>query len=303
MRNKFFIGGDQDEKKMTWVKRKKCLASKKHRGLGIGSIFGLNIGLLFKWIWRFLSRPCDLWARVIQCVYGSSGGIFDGIARRSSFSSWGTILSSISNLKQNGIDLISFCTRKIRNVSPLVFGLASCSWKWSIDGSGGFSVASVRSLVDHHTFDMDQEVTRWNSFIPIKVNVFLWRLKLNKLPSRVNLDRKGIELDSMLCPICHGDVVTLNHIFFNCDTAKDLWSLLASWWDLDIPMCANIMDWFDWLDSLHISNRARAFLEGVGGPSYGSYGTIVITCYSLVLILRRRCYGILLFRYLFMDFL
>nr|GFC12621.1 RNA-directed DNA polymerase, eukaryota, reverse transcriptase zinc-binding domain protein [Tanacetum cinerariifolium] len=50
MRNKFFIGGDLDEKKMTWVKWKKCLASKELGGLGIGSIYGLNLGLLFKWI-------------------------------------------------------------------------------------------------------------------------------------------------------------------------------------------------------------------------------------------------------------
>ncbi|GJS04563.1 hypothetical protein Tco_0321071 [Tanacetum coccineum] len=50
LRNNFFIGGDQDEKKITWVKWKRCLASKKHGGLGIGSIFRLNIGLLFKWI-------------------------------------------------------------------------------------------------------------------------------------------------------------------------------------------------------------------------------------------------------------
>ncbi|GKD62958.1 hypothetical protein Tco_1305066, partial [Tanacetum coccineum] len=32
------------------------------------------------------------------------------------------------------------------------------SWKWSIDGSGGFSVASIRSMVDRHTLDMDQEL-------------------------------------------------------------------------------------------------------------------------------------------------
>ncbi|GJX28013.1 putative RNA-directed DNA polymerase, eukaryota, reverse transcriptase zinc-binding domain protein [Tanacetum coccineum] len=48
MRNKFFIGGDLDEKKITWVRWKKCLASKELGGLGIGSIYGLNIGLLFK---------------------------------------------------------------------------------------------------------------------------------------------------------------------------------------------------------------------------------------------------------------
>ncbi|GJX16064.1 putative RNA-directed DNA polymerase, eukaryota, reverse transcriptase zinc-binding domain protein [Tanacetum coccineum] len=47
MRNKFFIGGDQDEKKITWVKWKKCLASKKLGGLGIGTMF-LNMDQLEK---------------------------------------------------------------------------------------------------------------------------------------------------------------------------------------------------------------------------------------------------------------
>nr|GFB84615.1 RNA-directed DNA polymerase, eukaryota [Tanacetum cinerariifolium] len=45
IRNNFFIGGDLGDKRMTWVKWNKCLASKQECGLGIGSIFGLNIGL------------------------------------------------------------------------------------------------------------------------------------------------------------------------------------------------------------------------------------------------------------------
>ncbi|GJR75983.1 RNA-directed DNA polymerase, eukaryota [Tanacetum coccineum] len=111
-------------------------------------------------------------------------------------------------------------------------------------------------------FAIALQVPTWSCAALLWAVLRSMRHELNKLPSRVNLDRKGIELDSMLCPICHGDVETVNHIFFNRDMAKDLWSLLASWWDLDILMCANIMDWFDWLDSLHVTNRARAFLEG-----------------------------------------
>nr|GEX09325.1 RNA-directed DNA polymerase, eukaryota [Tanacetum cinerariifolium] len=52
IRKNFFIGADQGQKKITWVKWKMCLASKKLGRLEIGSINGLNIGLLFKWIWR-----------------------------------------------------------------------------------------------------------------------------------------------------------------------------------------------------------------------------------------------------------
>ncbi|GKE13178.1 RNA-directed DNA polymerase, eukaryota, reverse transcriptase zinc-binding domain protein, partial [Tanacetum coccineum] len=103
------------------------------------------------------------------------------------------------------------------------------SWLWSLDTSNGFSVASVRSLIDNNSLDVDSNATRWNCSIPIKVNVFLWRLMLNKLPTRVNLDRKGVDVSSILCPICSEDVEYANHIYFSCEMAKDLWALFAKW--------------------------------------------------------------------------
>ncbi|GKA86143.1 RNA-directed DNA polymerase, eukaryota, reverse transcriptase zinc-binding domain protein [Tanacetum coccineum] len=296
MRRNFFIGGDLEEKRMSWVKWKKCLASKQEGGLGIGSILGLNNGLLFKWIWRFLNKPSDLWARVIQCIYGLDGGIHTALSNSQKRTTWGTIVHLITSLKQKGMDLISLCSRKIGNgantrfwadtwcgkqplkeLFPRIYLLDSnknctvadrvCSmdrstflrrnprggveafqftnlkstiecisltdqrdsWHWVLGSPMGFSVASVRLLIDSRTLDTNNVATRWNRSIPIKVNVFLWRLKLNKLPSRVNLDRRGIEVDSILCPSCLEDIETVNYSFFNCRLAKDLWALLAKW--------------------------------------------------------------------------
>ncbi|GJR12603.1 RNA-directed DNA polymerase, eukaryota [Tanacetum coccineum] len=206
MRNKFFIGGDVGDKRMTWVKWDKCLMSKKDGGLGIGSIYGFNIALLFKWIWRFLNVRSDLSVHVIKCIHGVFLGVVQKLINSETF-----LLSSEAS---------SFLT----------------------NGTLG---------------------SRLN--IPIKVNVFLWRAMLNKLPSRVNLDRRGIDVDSILSPICLGDLETVNHSFFNCVLAKDLWHLLAKWWEMDIPVCGNFADWFDWLDSLHVPIKVRLVLEGVGG--------------------------------------
>ncbi|GJV59408.1 RNA-directed DNA polymerase, eukaryota, reverse transcriptase zinc-binding domain protein [Tanacetum coccineum] len=139
------------------------------------------------------------------------------------------------------------------------------SWQWSLDVSVGFSVASVRSLIDSNTLDTDSNATRWNRSISIKVNLFIWRSMLNKLPSMVNLDRKDIDVGSILCPICQVDVETINHIFFSCDMVMDLWAKLARWWELDILVCANISEWFEWLGSLNVSNKLKSVLEGVGG--------------------------------------
>ncbi|GJU42599.1 RNA-directed DNA polymerase, eukaryota, reverse transcriptase zinc-binding domain protein [Tanacetum coccineum] len=102
------------------------------------------------------------------------------------------------------------------------------TWQWLLDVSPGYSVASVRSLVDARTLEVDSNATRWIRCIPIKVNVFWWRLSLNRLPSRVILDRKGIDVGSLLCPICQEEVESVNHIFFSCEMAKALSGLLLS---------------------------------------------------------------------------
>ncbi|GJY29129.1 hypothetical protein Tco_0404896 [Tanacetum coccineum] len=172
LRNKFFIGSDQDEKKITWLKWKRCLRSKKHGGLGIGSIFKLNIRILFKWIWRFLSRPSDLWARVIHNIYGLCGGDTRGLVLNHPSSMPCKLLSEM------------FLSR-------------------------------INEILS-------------NGRLMFLLGILLRQLNLNKLPSRVNLDIKGIDVGSILCPICHGDVEMVNHTFFNRGMAKDLWVLLAN---------------------------------------------------------------------------
>ena len=119
----------------------------------------------------------------------------------------------------------------------------------------------------------------------------------------MNLDRKGIEVDSLLCPMCHEDIETVNHTFFNCEFAKDLWSHLAKWWNLDIPFCSNIEDWFVWLDHARINAYIRLVLEGMGECLCGLFGITEISFFLLILLIGRLFYGIFLFRNPFYGFL
>ncbi|GJT36521.1 cysteine-rich receptor-like protein kinase 2 [Tanacetum coccineum] len=160
------------------------------------------------------------------------GGVFDEKARYPSLSPWGSILKSVFSLKRKGIDLLSLCSRSIGNgestkfwsdhwggaeshqfealkviLKDVVLSDHQDSWKWSLHASAGFSVASVRQLVDSRILEVDHNASRWNRCVPIKVNIFLWRLTLNKLPSRVNLDRKvtrseGEARDQVIKLIC-----------------------------------------------------------------------------------------------------
>nr|GFC38681.1 RNA-directed DNA polymerase, eukaryota, reverse transcriptase zinc-binding domain protein [Tanacetum cinerariifolium] len=69
LRNNFFIGGDAQGKKITWIAWDKVLSSKNNGGLGVSSVYALNQALLLKWVWRFLSHDGSLWSQIIRVIH------------------------------------------------------------------------------------------------------------------------------------------------------------------------------------------------------------------------------------------
>ncbi|GKC85030.1 reverse transcriptase domain, reverse transcriptase zinc-binding domain protein [Tanacetum coccineum] len=51
-----------------------------------------------------------------------------------------------------------------------------------------------------------------------------------RLPVRVELDRRGIDLDSVLCPSCNDSVETCAHSLITCDLARSVWDKTFNWW-------------------------------------------------------------------------
>ncbi|GJW16088.1 RNA-directed DNA polymerase, eukaryota, reverse transcriptase zinc-binding domain protein [Tanacetum coccineum] len=67
---------------------------------------------------------------------------------------------------------------------------------------GDFTVASIRKLIDTFTLSEVSSSTHWIKAVPIKVNVLAWKIKLDNLPTRLNISRRGMDIDYILCPTC-----------------------------------------------------------------------------------------------------
>ncbi|XP_071731845.1 uncharacterized protein [Rutidosis leptorrhynchoides] len=80
------------------------------------------------------------------------------------------------------------------------------------------------------------------NLLPQKLEVFIWRAHRNRLPVRVELDKKGIDLDSVRCPVCDDVLETLDHVLLNCNFAQDVWIRLYRWWGLSFPSGINIQE-------------------------------------------------------------
>ncbi|GJU13118.1 RNA-directed DNA polymerase, eukaryota [Tanacetum coccineum] len=106
-------------------------------------------------------------------------------------------------------------------------------WVWDLNGEGVFCVKDVRNLLDDVFLPKAPIATRWIKYVPIKLNVFAWKVHLNKiwggLPTRVNLQHRGVLVSDPSCPICHSEDEDLAHLFFRCSLVTDIVRLVCPW--------------------------------------------------------------------------
>ncbi|GKD78902.1 RNA-directed DNA polymerase, eukaryota, partial [Tanacetum coccineum] len=116
-------------------------------------------------------------------------------------------------------------------------------WFCDLNGEGVFRVKEVRYTLDDIFLSSAPEATRWVKYIPIKINIFTWRTRLDRLPTRSNLLRRGVVLDSYLCPICGEVPEDIFHVLFLCDIAMLVFCKICRWWDLDWQDLMSFSEW------------------------------------------------------------
>ncbi|GJS87764.1 RNA-directed DNA polymerase, eukaryota, reverse transcriptase zinc-binding domain protein [Tanacetum coccineum] len=115
----------------------------------------------------------------------------------------------------------------------------------------------LRCQIDDHILPSLDSKTTWDKTLPRKVNIFMWRLKIDRLPRRLNLSSRGIEIPEISCPSCNGNVESNHHIFFGCEFAKEVWKNIRRWCEDSFPLFDSNSHWIDWLDSWPVSGEKK----------------------------------------------
>nr|GEW98289.1 hypothetical protein [Tanacetum cinerariifolium] len=122
------------------------MASKDAGGLSVANLFALNMGLMFKWVWRFITQKNSLWAKVITAIHGDDGKI--GKTVNPTFPSiWLNIIQEVDVMKTKCIDVIQMTILK-EILESCILSDTKDRWTWSLEGSGEFSVSSIRKTID-----------------------------------------------------------------------------------------------------------------------------------------------------------
>lgn len=94
---------------------------------------------------------------------------------------------------------------------------------------GVLTVTILTKLADQYflTKSSPMPMTKWNSWLPRKINIFIWRALQDRLPSSLQLAIRG----SIKCSRCSCEVETLNHAIVECLAATGCWKSLFAWCD------------------------------------------------------------------------
>ncbi|GJS11485.1 RNA-directed DNA polymerase, eukaryota, reverse transcriptase zinc-binding domain protein [Tanacetum coccineum] len=108
------------------------------------------------------------------------------------------------------------------------------SWSWLLDDKGIFTVKSLREKIDEVALNatITPQKTKWNTYIPRKTCIFVWRLQQRRLPVRSWLHHIGMDLNTILCPHCDTDIETFEHCFMSCPRVVTGWEKVFKWWNM-----------------------------------------------------------------------
>nr|GEX42492.1 RNA-directed DNA polymerase, eukaryota [Tanacetum cinerariifolium] len=140
--------------------------------------------------------------------------------------------------------------------SSVTLSASKDRWICNLNGDGVFRVKEVRTILDDIFLPSAADATRWVKYIPIKINVFAWRARLDHLPTISNLIRRGVVLDFSLCPLCGLVPKDIHHVLFRCDTAKLFFRRICRWWDLDWHDLLSFSDWNAWFSAIRLPSRS-----------------------------------------------
>nr|GEX41690.1 hypothetical protein [Tanacetum cinerariifolium] len=208
----------------------------------------------------FFSHDSCLWTRFIKAICDEDGAL-NSLSSLSKRSPWLDIIREVFVLRTKGINLLDSIRKKVGDGLTTLFWedlwfdelalkhkfmrlydldnykqitvvekLIMLPWlilfvdllEVVLKATGEFSVKFVRQLIDDSILPMEEVATSWVKVMPSKINAFDWRVRLDKMPTRLNLSLKVIDISTIVCPLCHAFVESGSRLFFFCPMARHL---------------------------------------------------------------------------------
>jgi len=120
------------------------------------------------------------------------------------------------HLEEQMLTLISNVKWDVRRFDRLV---------WVGEATQVYSVRSSYSILIGESSMQSSESFKclWSLSVAPSAIVCAWRILLNRMPTRLNLARRGVQLANLLCPLCQDGVESIDHLFNTCIVVQQVW--------------------------------------------------------------------------------
>ncbi|GJX22164.1 RNA-directed DNA polymerase, eukaryota [Tanacetum coccineum] len=158
-------------------------------------------------IWRFISNDSSLWYCCIKAIYGDCGALGNQsiLARHSP---WIIIIREFESLSSKGELHVEVQKKSNFIFLPIKLLPLSCL----VSTTNGFRLSIPRVI------------SRLG-----RLALILMILCCQRLPKRLSLSLRGIDIQSILCPICSFAGESSSHFLFSCNVARHLLLKVARW--------------------------------------------------------------------------
>lgn len=112
-------------------------------------------------------------------------------------------------------------------------------WNWEREQSGGFTTKSAYAhleelaLGDQLSSNNQLGVFKllWECKAPTKIGAFAWRVLLNRIPTKQNLAKRGVQVsfEDQRYVLCGGQTETEEHLFLYCPLVTAVWCSIYAW--------------------------------------------------------------------------
>ncbi|XP_071688580.1 uncharacterized protein [Rutidosis leptorrhynchoides] len=108
-------------------------------------------------------------------------------------------------------------------------------FSWKLSNFGSFSTKRLTKHIMEKVYPSSTTcvASMKNNLVPKKVEIFVWRAKRERLPMLSELDKRGIDLHSVLCPLCDSNIETVGYSLLSCSHAWVVWEKVRDWWGFD----------------------------------------------------------------------
>nr|GEY09420.1 serine carboxypeptidase-like 34 [Tanacetum cinerariifolium] len=267
----------------------------------LGSVVGDRMGLMFKWVWRFITQKNSLWAKVITAIHGDDGKI--GKTVNPTFPSiWLNIIQEVAVMKTKGIDVVSFIKPKCDDGTNISF------WNDAWRGDVAFKILAPRiymleSMKDIHVatklshVDLKWSFRRKSRGGAEQIQMTILKEILEGCILSDTKDRWTWSLEGLREFSVSSIQKTIDVAFLPCGNVKTRWvkevpikfnilawkvsndylptssiflaalmSKISRWWDLGYQEINSYEEWTDWMLSIRLPYNLkkptrRALLE------------------------------------------